>query len=248
MRGSRRRSPRSPTASRSFAIVATSGTTNLGIVDDLDSVADAAAAHDLWLHVDGAYGAAALAAPSVRDHFNGIERCDSFVVDPHKWFFAPFDCAALIYRRPEDGRAAHTQHAGYLDPITERHEWNPSDYAVGLSRRARGLPFWFSLATHGTAAYTAAIETTLEVTRQAARMIDDHPDLELIREPELSVVAFRRTGWGLTDYTAWSDRLLADGVAFVVPTTVDGAPALRFCVVNPLTTTDDIAMVLETLR
>ena len=118
-----------PAGTEVFAVVATAGTTNLGVVDALDEVGEAAAAAGAWFHVDGAYGCAALAAPSVRDLFDGIERADSLVVDPHKWLFAPFDCAALIYRDPAVARAAHTQHAGYLDPINERGEWNPSDYA-----------------------------------------------------------------------------------------------------------------------
>ena len=117
------------------------------------------------MHVDGAYGGAALAAPSVRDRFAGVEAADSFIVDPHKWLFAPFDSCALLYRDPEVGRRAHTQHAEYLDVLPRRrattHEWNASDYAHHLSRRARGLPLWFSLATHGTQAYTEAVETTL---------------------------------------------------------------------------------------
>ena len=103
-------------------------------------------------------------------------RADSFIVDPHKWLFAPFDCCALLYRDPEHGRAAHTQHADYLDPVTVEGEWNPSDFAIQLTRRARGLPFWFSLAMHGTDAYRDAVEQTLTVTRQAAELIDaaDH--------------------------------------------------------------------------
>ena len=116
-------------ADSAHSSVASAGTTNLGVVDALDEVGEAAAAAGAWFHVDGAYGCAALAAPSVRDLFDGIERADSLVVDPHKWLFAPFDCAALIYRDPAVARAAHTQHAGYLDPINERGEWNPSDYA-----------------------------------------------------------------------------------------------------------------------
>ena len=133
--------------------MATSGTTNLGVIDDLAGIAEVCRERGLWFHVDGAYGGAALAAPSVRHLFAGIEHADSFIVDPHKWLFAPFDCCALVYRDPEVARRAHTQHAGYLDPINEAGEWNPSDYAMHLSRRARGLPFWFSLAVHGTDAY-----------------------------------------------------------------------------------------------
>ncbi len=133
-----------------FAVVATSGTTNFGIVDDLASVAEVCREYGIWFHVDGAYGGAGLAAPSVRHLYAGIEHADSFIVDPHKWLFAPFDCCALLYREPALARAAHTQKASYLDVLTAAPDWNPTDYSVGLTRRARGLPFWFSLATHGT--------------------------------------------------------------------------------------------------
>ena len=193
--GRRRGAGRGRPADGVFAVVATAGTTNLGIVDDLDSVGRVCAERGLWFHVDGAYGGAGLAAPSVRPLFAGIERADSFVVDPHKWLFAPFDCCALVYRDPEDARPAHTQHAGYLDVLTDGEEMNPSDYAIGLTRRARGLPFWFSLAVHGTQAYTEAVERTLAVARYAADEIRRREYLELLHEPDLSVVVFRRLGW-----------------------------------------------------
>jgi glutamate/tyrosine decarboxylase-like PLP-dependent enzyme len=229
-----------------FAVVATAGTTNFGIVDRLDEAADICAEHGLWLHVDGAYGAAALAAPSVRHLFAGIERADSFIVDPHKWLFAPFDCCALLYREPELARVAHSQTAGYLEPL-EGGGWNPSDYAINLTRRARGLPFWFSVAAHGTRAYTAAIERALEVTRFAAAEIRSRAYVELLREPDLSVVVFRRLGWSPADYYSWSDRLLKTNFAFVTPTTHDGETVTRFAIVNPLTSETDIAAILDTM-
>jgi glutamate/tyrosine decarboxylase-like PLP-dependent enzyme len=230
-----------------FAVVATAGTTNLGVVDDLDGIGRVCERHGIWFHVDGAYGGAALAAPSVRDRFAGVERADSFVVDPHKWLFAPFDACALVYRDPDLARAAHTQHAGYLDVLTDRDEWNPSDYAHHLSRRARGLPFWFSLAVHGTDAYRDAVETTLRVAREGAGLIRAAPHLELLVEPRLSILAFRRTGWSAADYRAWSDRMLAEGTAFCVPTTFEGEPAMRLCIVNPRTTVADLAVIIDTL-
>jgi glutamate/tyrosine decarboxylase-like PLP-dependent enzyme len=230
-----------------FAIVATAGTTNAGIVDDLMGIADVAAASGLWLHVDGAYGLAALAAERARPLFRGIERADSLSVDPHKWLFAPFDCAALLYRDPDLARQAHTQHAAYLDVLQSGPDWNPSDYAFHLSRRARGLPFWFSLATHGTDAYGEAIETTLELARATARLIEADPHVELLVEPELSVVLFRRVGWAPADYAAWSDRVLNEGLTLTVPTTWRGETCLRFCFVNPRTTIDDVALILATL-
>jgi len=229
-----------------FAVFATAGTTNFGIVDDLASIADVCGAHLLWLHVDGAYGAAALAAPSARPLFAGIDRADSFTVDPHKWLFAPFDCCALVYRDPALGRAAHLQDAGYLDVI-QTGEWNPSDYAINLTRRARGLPFWFSLATHGTRAYTEAIETTLATARYAADEVRRRDYVELLREPDLSVVVFRRLGWTPEQYARWSKRLLDANVAFVTPTTHQGETVTRFAIVNPRTTRADVAMILDTM-
>jgi len=230
-----------------FAVVATCGTTNFGIIDDLTSVAAVCREYGIWFHVDGAYGGAALAAPSVRARFGGVEEADSFIVDPHKWLFAPFDCCALLYRDPATARAAHTQKASYLDVLTDAGAWNPTDYAVGLTRRARGLPLWFSLAVHGTRAYTDAIERTLEVARFAEAEIGRRPYLETLRERDLSVVVFRRLGWHPGDYQEWSDRLLAQEVAFVVPTSHDGEVVTRFAIVNPLTTEDDIRAVLDTM-
>jgi L-2,4-diaminobutyrate decarboxylase len=241
------RSARDRPELRPFAAVATAGTTNLGIVDDLASVARIARQRGLWLHVDGAYGAAALAAPSRRALFDGIELADSFVVDPHKWLFAPFDCAALVYRDPSVAKRAHAQHAAYLEPLRTGDEWSPSDYALHLTRRARGLPFWFSVASYGTEAYSAAIERTLEVTEYAARRVHESEMLDLVGEPQLSIVAFRRRGWEERQYYDWSSRLLTEGTAFVVPTTHQGAAAIRLAIVNPRTTEDDIDVVLGTL-
>ena len=233
---------------RVFAVVATGGTTNVGVVDDLAGVGAVARNIGAWFHVDGAYGAAALCAPSRRALFEGIELADSFIVDPHKWLFAPFDSCALVYRNPQVARAAHTQRAEYLDALHVNDDWNPSDYAHHLSRRPRGLPLWFSLATHGTDAYSAAVERTLTVTDQAADRIRRAPHVELVIEPELSILVFRRTGWTHEQYEEWSERVLAEGITFTVPTSWQGETCLRLCIVNPETTVRDIELVLETLK
>ena len=126
-------------------------------------------------------------------------------------------------------------------------EWNPSDYAYHLTRRARGLPLWFSLATHGTDAYRDAVEVSLDVTRAGARLIERLDHVELLMEPMLSVLLFRRVGWSADDYRTWSDRALADDLTLTVPTTWRGETVLRFCIVNPRTTLDDLAIILDTL-
>ncbi|MEO7447621.1 MAG: aspartate aminotransferase family protein, partial [Humibacillus sp.] len=125
--------------------------------------------------------------------------------------------------------------------------WNPTDYSIGLTRRARGLPLWYSLAVHGTDAYVEAIESTLEVTRHAASEIERRPHLEAVREPDLSVIVFRRLGWEPEDYQAWTDRLLAQEFAFVVPTTFRGETLTRFAIVNPHTTKADVTAILDTM-
>lgn len=232
------------------AVVATAGTTNAGIVDDLAGIASVAHDRGLWFHVDGAYGAAALAAPSARARFAGIELADSLVVDPHKWLFAPVDCCALLYRDPAHARSVHTQHASYLDAIHDQQadptaEWNPSDHAYHLTRRARGLPFWFSLAVYGTDAYAAAVEQVLETTRAAAALVDDADHLELVHEPELSILLFRRHGWQPEDYDRWCRSLLDDQVAFVLPSLWHDETVARLALLNPETTLDDVAVVLE---
>ncbi len=231
-----------------FAVVATAGSTNLGVVDDLAGIGEVARANGWWLHVDGAYGGAGLAAPSVRELYTGIEHADSFIVDPHKWLFGPFDCCALVYRDPAIARAAHTQHAAYLDAVTMEGEWNPSDYAIQLTRRARGLPLWFSLAAHGTDAYRDAVEQTLRVAREGAELIRRAEHLELLVEPELSVLVFARRGWDDADYGPWGDRLLEQGLAFVTSTRHRGRTCARLAIVNPLTTPADLAAILDTLR
>jgi glutamate/tyrosine decarboxylase-like PLP-dependent enzyme len=231
------------------AVVATAGTTNAGMVDDLAGVADVAAERSLWFHIDGAYGGAALFAPSVREKFAGFDRADSFIVDPHKWLFAPFDCAALIYRQPNLAKAVLSQDASYLEVLHSENpeEWNPSDYAYHLTRRARGLPLWFSMAVNGLDAYRDAVEAGLAIARASAQLITATPQTELVREPELSVVLFRRPGWRKPDYDAWSARLLSDQTGFVTPTTWEGETVARFAFLHPGTTMDMIAEILATM-
>ncbi len=231
-----------------FAVVGTAGSTNLGVVDDLAGIAELARENDWWFHADAAYGGAALAASSVRDLFAGIEQADSAVVDPHKWLFAPYDCCALLYRDPVLARAAHTQKAGYLDAVTVEGEWNPSDFSIQLTRRARGLPFWFSLAVHGTQAYCDAVEQTLTVARAGRALIEASDHLRLLVEPDLSVLIFERIGWDQADYDQWTDRALLQGFAFVTPTKHQGRVCTRFCIVNPVTTVDDLAQIIDSMR
>ena len=224
-------------------VVATAGTTNAGIIDDLAGISETAREHGMWFHVDAAYGGAALLAPSVRDQFVGIENADSITMDPHKWWFAPFDVAAIIYRNPKLAASVHTQDASYLDVLHEDDSLiNPTDLAYHLTRRARGLPIWFSVVVNGTDAYRDAVEAAISLTNEVADLIRSHENLELVIEPSLSVVLWRRKGWNAKDYRDLQDQLIQSQTAFVTPTSWQGETVGRFAFVHPGTT---IEMVKE---
>jgi glutamate/tyrosine decarboxylase-like PLP-dependent enzyme len=170
-------------------------------------------------------------------------------MDPHKWWFAPFDSAALIYREPRLARAVHTQDASYLDVIhTDDSEFNPSDLAFHLTRRARGMALWFSLAVNGLDAYRDAVRAANDIARYAADRIRETPGLELLREPDLSVVLFRVEGWSPADYDAWGDRLLREQIAFVTPSKWRDETVARLAFLHPATSTDVVDEVLATLQ
>lgn len=239
---------------RVFAVVATGGTTNAGIIDDLEGIADVCEAESLWFHVDAAYGGGALAAKSVRHLFKGIEKADSVTIDPHKWLFSPYDCGAIIYKNPEEAKTAHAQEGSYLEIFKDEgaHGFNPSDYQIQLTRRLRGLPLWFSLATHGTEKYEWAVEEGIKLAKVAGELINEHPLLELVREPSLSCVLYRRIGWSAEDYRNWTYKNHEAGFALVTPTKWKSETGFetvsRFCFINPDTTQKDIEDILKSME
>ena len=238
---------------RLFAIVATGGTTNAGIIDDLEGIALTCEKEKLWFHVDAAYGGGALLADSVKHLFTGIEKADSITIDPHKWLFSPYDCGAIIYKNPDLARQAHTQEGSYLDIFQDEGSqgFNPADYQIQLTRRVRGLPLWFSLAMHGTDRYKQAVERGLELAQKAGKLIKKMPHVELVREPSLSCVLYRRIGWKPEDYTRWTYENHRKGFALVTPTKWRMGNTFetvsRFCFINPDTTEHDIEIILNSM-
>lgn len=238
---------------RLFAVVATGGTTNAGIIDDLEGIANVCNAENVWFHVDCAYGGGALAATSVRHLFNGIEKADSITIDPHKWLFSPYDCGAVIYKNMELAANAHSQKGAYLEIFKDEgaRGFNPSDYQIQLTRRLRGMPLWFSLAMHGTEKYRKAIERGIELAQIAAKKIEERPELEMVRPTSLSVVLFRRKGWTPEQYRDWTYKNHREGIALVTPTrwksNGEYETISRFCFINPDTTEADIDLILDTM-
>ena len=231
-------------------VVGSAGSTNAGLIDDLDGLADVADSLDAWFHVDGAYGAATLLLPEFAERLRGIGRADSFIVDPHKWLFAPAGSCALVYRHPALAAAVHAQHGPYIDVFrSDGDEWNPADFGYQLTRRATGLALWFALVLHGTDAFAAAIRRGVELARYAAAAISGAgPHISLVIEPELSVVLFRRKDWDRAAWSSWARRLLDDGIAFVAPTTWRGEPVGRLVFMHPLTSTSLIDEIIATLH
>ncbi|MGA1620472.1 MAG: pyridoxal phosphate-dependent decarboxylase family protein, partial [Aquiluna sp.] len=194
-------------------------------------------------------GLAGILVPELKELYAGIEHADSLIVDPHKWLFSPFDACALIYRNPAQAKEVFSQHGEYLEPVNKnKDEWNPSDYAINLTRRARGLPLWFSLATHGVATYRDAIRANVDLAHQAASEIEKRDYLSLVRKPQLSVVVFERDGWEQADYDSWSEKLLAEQVALVLPSSLRGRPHTRFAIVNPMTTIELLIEILDSMK
>lgn len=227
-----------PNPKQVIAVVATGGTTNAGYIDDLVGIGEIASEYELWFHLDAAYGGALLLSDTGKPLLAGIAAVDSFIVDPHKWLFAPFDCAAVIYRNPELAKLVHTQKASYLDVLQDEEDFNPSDYANHLTRRARGLAFWFSLVTYGTKNYENAINASMALANQVREAIKLRDDLKILNDSALPIIVFEKVGWQDADYANWADELLKQQIAFVAPTSWQGKRVARLVFLHPATTLD----------
>lgn len=231
------------------AIAVTAGTTNSGLVDDLKAASEVAKRHGWWLHVDAAYGGAGLLDQRTKALFEGISEADSITMDPHKWWFVGYDCAALLYARPHEAVAVHTQDAAYLDALHEQDALlNPSDMAYHLTRRARGLSLWFALAAHGTRSFEDAVTAGVDQARWFAQKVREREDLELVVEPELSIVLFRKEGWGSEQWWEWSNKARSDGLGLALPSKHNGEVVGRVVMLNPNTTNEMLEELLASIK
>ncbi len=232
-----------------FLLVGTAGTVDLGAIDDLDALADLAAAERLHFHVDGAFGALGVLAPSIAPRLSGIERADSIAFDWHKWGQVPYDAGFLLMRDPELHRAAFAAEDRYLlrapRGLAGGDFW-PCDYGPDLSRGFRALKTWFTIKAYGAEAMGAVIEHTCALARELAFRIEAEPELELMAPVELNIVCFRHRG-------ADPDRLNSEIVmdlheaGRVAPSTtrIDGALAIRAAIVNHRTESRDIEALVD---
>jgi aromatic-L-amino-acid/L-tryptophan decarboxylase len=233
---------------RPFCVIANAGTTNTGAVDPLPQLADFCVEEKLWLHADGAYGAASVICDRGREKLAGLERVDSLSLDPHKWLFQPFECGCVLVRD-----AAHLKSAFQLMPEYMRDvhrntvEINPADYGIQLSRGFRALKVWLSMNTFGLGAFRDAVTRGFELAEFAERELRKRAHCEILSPAEMAIVAFR---FGKDDalQTKLVEQMLADGFAFLTSTTLKGKTALRLCTINPRTTEEEIVQTIDRLE
>lgn len=223
-----------------FCVVANAGTTNTGAVDPLPELARLARREQLWLHADGAYGAAAVICERGKRELRGLELVDSLSLDPHKWLFQPFECGCVLLRDASLLRKTFAVYPDYLADV-HRHdtEVNLCDYGVQLTRGARALKVWLSLRVFGKAQFRAAVERGFVLAEQAEQLIAATPGLSVVSPAQMAVVCFRADGSDELQ-TRIVDAMLAEGFAFLTSTKWNGATVLRLCTINPRTTEEDL--------
>lgn len=234
-----------------IAVVASAGTVNTGSIDPLREIADIAHANGAWMHVDGAYGAlAAIAAP---EKFHGLDLADSISLDPHKWLYQPLDCGCLLYRDVAMARKAFAYTGDYARVLTTEPVENFAYFeeSIELSRRFRGLKLWLSLRYHGLEAFREAIQRDLEHAQRLAAAVRSTSVLEHVGPVELSAVCFRHRLRPDANEEARNQfntsllkRIVARGKVYLSNATLEGKFCLRACIVNPLTTDEDIDSVV----
>ncbi len=229
-------------------VVANAGTTNTGAVDPIEEIADTCHDRSLWLHVDGAYGAAASLSPSARGQLAGIGRADSLTLDPHKWLFQPFECGCLLVRDREALPHAFASTAEYMrEAEGAPEEVNFRNYGLQLTRQFRALKLWMSLQVFGADAFARAIDHGIACAEYAERHLRESTRWEVVTPASLAVVTFRRRDADDGAQRRIARSVNAGGDAMVITTVVDSRSVLRLCTINPRTTEADIDRTLRLL-
>jgi aromatic-L-amino-acid decarboxylase len=238
-----------------FLVVGNAGTTNTGAVDDLDALADVAAHEKLWFHVDAAYGGFFLLTEKGRRILRGIERADSIVLDPHKGLFLPYGTGALLVRDGETLKRAHALSAEYMPSMQEDADLNDFNLlSPELSRDFRGLRIWLPLRMHGAGPFRRNLEEKLFLARWAAERLKEIPGIEIVAEPQLSILAFRRVrpGAGAAALDLENRRILerinARKRVYLTGTVVASGFAIRICVLSFRTHRERMEEALEDIR
>jgi aromatic-L-amino-acid/L-tryptophan decarboxylase len=238
-----------------FCLVAQAGTTNTGAVDDLERAAQAARASGLWLHVDGAYGGFFVLTDRGRRALRGLEQADSITLDPHKGMFLPYGTGSLLVRDGGALRRAHAVHAEYLPAVPEDPDFvDYSTVSPELSRDFRGLRVWLPVKMHGIGAFRRALDEKLDLAQWAADELRAIPEVEIVAEPQLSLLAFRVRPAGLEEAALGDlnrrvmEAVNARGRVYITHTVARGQFLLRICVLSFRTHLDRMRLALEDIR
>ena len=232
---------------RPMLVVATAGSTNTGAVDPLGEIADICREEGLWLHVDGAYGGPSAVTPHGRSCLKGLERADSVVLDPHKWFFQPYDVGACLVTRPGALERCYAMHPEYLKDVqSTTGAVNFGNRSLELTRRSRALKLWLSIRTYGARKFREAVQRGIDNAAVAERYLRQHPDVwEICTPAQIGIVCFAFKDAKPHEHAAVAKAVSDSGFACVSSTSLHGRSVLRLCTINPLTTEDDI---VETIR
>ena len=231
---------------RPLMVVATVGTTNTGAVDDLPAIADICTEHGIWLHVDGAYGGPAALCDRGRAVMPGLDRADSFVVDPHKWLFQPYDIACLFVREPGALEQTFAMYPEYLADVTGSAV-DMHNRSLELTRRGRGIKLWLTLRAYGLQTLGRAIDRGIGLAEYAQQVIEVDHRLQIVTPAQLGIITFASPSASDAEHARAAARLTADGFAAVTSTVLSGRTVLRMCIINPRTTTTDIDGTIERL-
>jgi glutamate/tyrosine decarboxylase-like PLP-dependent enzyme len=233
---------------RPFAVIANAGTTSTGAVDPLREIAAFCKVQELWMHVDGAYGAATAVCERGRHLLEGLELADSLSFDPHKWLFQPIECGCVLLRDAAILKAAYRIMPEYLADVHRNvTEVNPCDYGIQLTRGFRALKLWMSIQYFGLDAFRAAVDRGFVLAEHAEAKLRQMPGWEIVTPAQMGIVSFRKRGAEESFYGKLHDAMLADGFALATSTVLNGRTALRLCTINPRTTEAEIDQTIEWL-
>ena len=232
-----------------LCVIATAGTTNTGTVDPLEEISKICKSHDLWFHIDGAYGGAAILAKNGKQLLKGISKADSLTVDPHKWFFQPYEMGCLLVRNHKYLKSTFVEKPEYLRDIEgNESEINFYDHGVQLTRRFRALKFYMSIKTFGLKAFRNAITYNIEIAEKTERVLRKSAKWEVVSPATLAIINFRYNPIG-KNYSEKeldalnqqiSGKVMDSREAQLVTTVLNGQVVLRMCLINPRTTFQDV--------
>lgn len=246
-----------------FCVVAQLGSVNVGAVESIGELADVCAKHGVWLHGDGACGLLAAGVPETRALFRGLERADSLSFDAHKWLGVPNDCGIVLVRHGERLRRTFSITAPYLRAALESEDppLDYMEYGPQMSRAFRALKVWMALRFFGASGLRELLSKNLGLARQLHRLVQEHPDFEVLHEPTLYVYSFRYVPNGLSEHApepgvqTWLDRLnqaivdaiQGSGLALIMTTCIRGRVAIRMSICSQRTLKEDIDATFEAI-